>query len=131
MNRLESASLRRFGTSAIALIGRRRVLLLETTGRRTGQTRRTPMAYWTDDHGALFIGAGAGGLARVDWVANLRANPAAAVWIARRRRPVLAVELTGDTAEQARRHTQAIWPDAARYEQMSGRRAPYFRLDPG
>jgi deazaflavin-dependent oxidoreductase (nitroreductase family) len=95
-NRLESAALRYLGTSWIALIGRRTVLVLETTGRRTGWRRRTPVAYWRGVGGALFIGGGAGGMSRVDWVANLRANSAAAVWIGRRRRPVIATELSGD-----------------------------------
>jgi deazaflavin-dependent oxidoreductase (nitroreductase family) len=128
-NRLESAALRYLGTSGIALIGRRRVLVLETTGRKTGRARRTPVAYWRGGDGTLFIGGGAGGMSRVDWVANLRADPAAAVWIGRRRSPVIATELSGDASEQARRHAFAIWPDTARYERASGRPIPYFRLD--
>lgn len=129
-NRLESAALRYLGTSGIGLVGRRTVLVLETTGRRTGRMRRTPVAYWRGSHGALFIGGGAGGMSRVDWVANLRANTVAAVWIRRRRIPVTGTELSGDAYERARRHAFSRWPDAARYERISGRSIPYFRLDP-
>jgi deazaflavin-dependent oxidoreductase (nitroreductase family) len=128
-NRLESTALRYLGTSGIALIGRRTVLVLETTGRKTGRTRRTPVAYWRDGNDALFIGGGAGGMSRVDWVANLREDPAAAVWIGRRRQPVIGTELSGDDYEQARRRASAHWPDVARYERTSGRPIPYFRLD--
>jgi deazaflavin-dependent oxidoreductase (nitroreductase family) len=128
-NRLESAALRHFATSGIALLGRRAVLVLETTGRRTGRTRRTPVAYWRGDDGVLFIGGGAAGMSRVDWVANLRTQPAAAVWIDRHRRPVIATELTGDAADQARRHAVSRWPEVARYERSSGRPVPFFRLD--
>jgi len=129
-NRIESAALRYLGASGLALISRRTVLVLETTGRKTGRTRRTPVAYWRGGEGTLFIGGGAGGMSRVDWVANLRANPAAVVWIGRRRHPVTATELRGEASEQARRHAFDKWPDTAKYERMSGRPIPYFRLDP-
>jgi hypothetical protein len=68
-------------------------------------------------------------MSRVDWVANLRTQPAAAVWIDRHRRPVIATELTGDAADQARRHAVSRWPEVARYERSSGRPVPFFRLD--
>lgn len=118
------------GTSAIALITRRTVLALETTGRRTGRTRLTPVAFWRDPDGALIIGGGAAGMSRVDWVANLRAQPAAAVWIGRRRRLVIATELSGEPYEQARRHAVTRWREVARYERMAGRQIPCFGLDP-
>lgn len=129
-NRLESAAIRRLGTSGIALIARRSVLLLETTGRKTGRARRTPVAYWRDGDGTLFIAGGAGGMSHVDWVANLRACPAASVWLRRRRHPVIATELAGDAYELARKRAFSLWPDVARYERRSGRPIPYFRLDP-
>ncbi|WP_433171421.1 nitroreductase/quinone reductase family protein [Actinoallomurus sp. CA-150999] len=128
-NRLETASLRRLGFSWIALIGRRQVLVLETTGRKTGRLRHTPVVYRLDADGRLYIGGGAGGMTRVDWVANLRAKPVAAVWMRRRRHPMIAHELTGEAYERERQESLAISPQAAKYEQMSGRRVPYFRLD--
>lgn len=130
MNRLESAAIRRLGIGVIGPVGRRKVLVLETTGRRTGRVRRTPVAYWRDPDGSLYIGAGAGGMPRVDWVANLRAYPAAAVWIGRRGHPVSATELAGEAYERARTHALALWPEVAQYERASGRPIPYFRLDP-
>lgn len=130
MNRLESAAIRRLGTGVIGLVGRRTVLVLETIGRRTGRLRRTPVAYWRDRDGALYIGAGAGGVPRVDWVANLRACPAATVWVGRHGHPVCATELVGEAYERTREHALALWPEVARYERASGRRIPYFRLDP-
>jgi len=126
-NRFESLELRWLGTSGITLLGRTDVLVLETTGRRTGKRRRTPVAYWTDD-GAYFLGGGAAGMSRVDWVANLRANPDAAVWVRRRRLPVVAHELDGDDYERVRAEAFRRWPDAPSYEMRSGRRIPYFKL---
>ncbi|WP_345430383.1 nitroreductase/quinone reductase family protein [Actinoallomurus vinaceus] len=128
-NRLETASLRRLGFSWIALIGRTHVLVLETTGRTTGRLRHTPVVYRRGAEGRLYVGGGAAGMTRVDWVANLRANPVAAVWMRRRRHPVIAHELTGEAYERERQESLALWPRSARYERMSGRRIPYFRLD--
>lgn len=67
-------------------------------------------------------------MSRVDWVANLRAQPRAWVWIRRRRIPVAAHELTGDEYERAREEALEHWPDAPKYETRSGRTIPYFRL---
>lgn len=129
-NRLEALQLRLLGTSGMALLTRRSILLLETTGRRTGQQRRTPVAYWEEPGGDLIIGGGAAGMTRVDWVANLRAHPDAAVWARRRRIPVSARELTGDEYERVRERAFERWPNAPKYETRSGRRIPYFRLTP-
>jgi deazaflavin-dependent oxidoreductase (nitroreductase family) len=127
VNRVESVQVRWLGTSGIALVRRTPVLLLETTGRRSGRTRRAPVAYWERD-GRYLVGGGAAGMSRVDWVANLRSSPDAAVWVARRRIPVRALELHGDDYEQARAEAFTRWPDAPKYEQASGRRIPYFAL---
>lgn len=129
-NRLEAVQLRLLGTSGMALLTRRSILLLETTGRRTGRQRRTPVAYWQEPDGDLIIGGGAAGMTRVDWVANLRAHPDTAVWIRRRRISVSARELTGDEYEHVRERAFERWPNAPKYETRSGRRIPYFRLTP-
>ena len=126
-NRLEGLQVRRTGTSGIAVIRRSPALVLETVGKRTGRRRRTPLMYWTtDDH--FFIGGGAAGMSRVDWVANLRSNPEAAVWVKRRRIPVVGRELRGEEYEAAKSHAFRLWPNAAKYER-SGRPIPYFRLE--
>lgn len=126
-NRLEAFQVRRTGTSGIALIRRSQALVLETTGRRTGRRRRTPLMYWSAD-GHFFIGGGAAGMTRVDWVANLRSNPVAAAWIKRRRIPVIGRELRSGEYEVAKSHAFRLWPNAAKYER-SGRPIPYFRLE--
>jgi deazaflavin-dependent oxidoreductase (nitroreductase family) len=129
MSRLEALEVRWSGTSGVALLRRTPVLVLETTGRRTGRQRRTPVAYWQDDD-VYFVGGGAAGMTRVDWVANLRAQDTAIVWVRRRRIAVKCEELAGGDEERARREAFARWPNAPSYERKSGRRIPYFRLTP-
>jgi deazaflavin-dependent oxidoreductase (nitroreductase family) len=128
---MEAFQLRRLGLSPMALLNRGRVLVIETTGRRTGRRRFTPVGYWQDGEGAFFVGGGAAGQTRLpDWVANLRAKATTAVWIRRRRIPVLAHELIDDERDRAQREAARIWPGVPRYERKSGRVIPYFRLVP-
>lgn len=117
----------------MALLNRGDVLVIETTGRRSGRRRFTPVGYWRDSEaeGSFIIGGGAAGKTRVpDWVANLRATPSAAVWVDRRRVPVVAEELVGDERELAQRQAMAIWRGVDKYERRSGRVIPYFRFLP-
>ena len=67
-------------------------------------------------------------MTRVDWVANLRHNISASVVLRRRRIPVKAQELAGTDYDAARQHALTLWPNVAKYERMSGRAVPYFRL---
>jgi len=69
-------------------------------------------------------------MTKVDWVANLRANRDVAVWVKRRRIPVRADEVTGAEEADVRAMAFRRWPYAPRYEEISGRRIPYFRLVP-
>ena len=128
-NRLEAFELRHFGTSGMSILGRNTMLVIETTGRTTGKRRRTPVAYWREGD-AIFIGGGAAGMTRVDWLANVRTQPRCAVWLKRKRMQVVATELDGAAYDAARAYAFARWPFTKKYEELSGRRVPYFRLDP-
>jgi deazaflavin-dependent oxidoreductase (nitroreductase family) len=67
-----------------------RMLLLTTTGRKTGQRRMKPVAYLTD-RDALVIVAGAAGAAKhPDWWLNLGSHPVAQIQVGRRRLQVSA-----------------------------------------
>lgn len=134
-NRIEALQVRFLGVSGVSLVRRRDVLLLETTGRRSGRRRRVCLSYLPDSghHSrgdAYLVGGGAGGMTKVDWVANLRVHPEATVWVRRRRTAVIAEEVTGEEEQQVRRTAFERWPDAPKYERASGRKIPYFRLIP-
>ena len=59
----------------MALLNRGAILVIESTGRRTGRRRFTPVAFWETDDGSYVVGGGAAGkTATPDWVANLRAR---------------------------------------------------------
>ncbi|MBI9051919.1 MAG: nitroreductase family deazaflavin-dependent oxidoreductase [Anaerolineaceae bacterium] len=57
------------------------VLLLTTTGRKSGKPRVTPLQYEEID-GAFYVGAARG--LKADWVRNLQANPVAQIRVKNR-----------------------------------------------
>lgn len=127
--RTETAQVRRFGRSILSTVYGADVLVLHTTGRRSGAERATTLAY-THLGDELVVVGGAGGQRRVpDWVANLRAEPAAAVTSKGERRDVRAVEVTGEERAAIRPELARIWPRIDRYEQRAGRPVPVFRLE--
>lgn len=125
---VEAAQVRWFGGSLLSALFRTPALVLETVGRRSGQRRRTTLAYHRRDTDLLIVG-GAGGQRRVpDWVANVRANPSVHVVIDRVRRPMTAVELVGDERATAWEELRQVWPRIDTYEQRAGRLVPVFQL---
>src|SRR5512141_1126583 len=60
------------------------ILLLTTTGRRSGKLRYTPLEYIYDkEHDKYRIAAGWGG--KTDWYRNIQANPKVHVQVGRRK----------------------------------------------
>ena len=127
-NRIEVLQLRLFGVSGVSLLRRRDVLVLETIGRRTGKRRCAPVTYLRGPDGSFRIGGGAGGMTRVDWVANLRAMEETTVHVRRRRLTVAVRELQGEARDAAHAAAVARFPEVGRYEEVSDRRVPYFEL---
>jgi deazaflavin-dependent oxidoreductase (nitroreductase family) len=126
---IEAAEIRRFGRSVLSTLYRTPVLVLETTGRRTGRIRSTPLAYHRDVDGSLLVVGGAGGQARTpDWVHNLRAAPHGAITVGRVRREVTATELTGHEREAAWPELRRVFPRIDQYERQAGHPIPVFRF---
>jgi F420H(2)-dependent quinone reductase len=59
------------------------VLLLHTTGRRSGKRRSTPLVYGTDRGTVIVVASNRGGAQAPHWFRNLMANPDVEVWLAR------------------------------------------------
>lgn len=131
LNRIEIAQIRRFGRSVLSLLFRTPVLVLHTTGHRTGRTRSTPLAQRPDGSGGfLVVGGAAGRRATPDWVRNLRAHDRVRITIDRRDVDVRADELLGAERAVEWGRLRRIWPRIERYERRSGRTIPVFRLRP-
>ncbi|MCK9793980.1 nitroreductase family deazaflavin-dependent oxidoreductase [Isoptericola sp. 4D.3] len=108
------------------------LLVLHTVGRRTGEARENPLAWFDDGEGGRLVVASGGGTRHPGWFANLAAHP-----------DQVAVELHGagttavtphvlDDAERAR-----VWPAIAaaaptidKHQRKSDRPYPVVRLVP-
>ncbi|MGV0745662.1 nitroreductase/quinone reductase family protein [Mycolicibacterium sp. XJ870] len=76
-------------------------LLLTSTGRKSGQPRKTPLSYLRDGDRILVLGSNFGGKSHPSWSSNLVAYPEAAVSIAGEEIPVTATQLRDSEREQA------------------------------
>src|SRR5215467_11758651 len=104
--RLHVVVYRRTGGAIGQRIFGTRVLLLSTTGHKTGQPRTTPVAYLTAGQATVIIGGAAGAARHPGWWLNLQAEPLAQVQIGRQR---LRVSATLATREE-REHLWAHYP---------------------
>jgi deazaflavin-dependent oxidoreductase (nitroreductase family) len=86
-------------------VGRAPVLLLTTTGRKSGEPRTAPVVYLADGEKMVVINTNAGNARVPAWSLNLKANPEAKVELGRKRIAVRARIAEGEErAELWRKH---------------------------
>jgi deazaflavin-dependent oxidoreductase (nitroreductase family) len=130
MSALHSALYRASRGRIAGHIGKLDVLLLTTTGSKTGKARTVPLLY-TSTGGAYAVVASKGG-AELDpaWCVNLRANPAALVDLGGTQRRVTARETEGDERERLWRQMVDGYKGYESYKQKTSRQIPVFVLEP-
>jgi deazaflavin-dependent oxidoreductase (nitroreductase family) len=107
------------------------LLLLHSTGAKSGQERVSPLGYQAVDGGYAIFASKAGAPENPAWYHNLRAHPRATVEIGTE-----TVEVTARVADPAEREQiwarqKAISPQFAEYEQKAGaRQIPVVILEP-
>jgi deazaflavin-dependent oxidoreductase (nitroreductase family) len=88
-------------------VGRAPVLLLTSTGRKSGLERTAPVVYLADDANVVLINTNAGNAKIPAWSFNLQANPEAEVELGRERRKVRARVAAGEErADLWRKHIE-------------------------
>ena len=107
-----------------------RVMVLETTGRRTGRTRATPVLYVPDGDDLLAVPANAGNDRVPAWWLNLQAHPKAVAVVGGKRRSVVA-RLAGE-AEAGRRWAvyRRAYARVDEYREFTERDLPLVVLEP-
>jgi deazaflavin-dependent oxidoreductase (nitroreductase family) len=106
------------------------VLLLTTTGRRSGQKRTAPVVYLADGDRFVVIGSNAGHKKAPAWSLNLKANPDAEVEIGRDRRRVRARIAAGEERADLWRRTNEQYSGFDEYEARTNRDIAVFVLEP-
>ena len=107
-----------------------KLLLLMTTGRRTGEPRTTPLIYLHDGADYVVVASKGGWPSHPLWYLNLQANPSARVQVGREVHAVTA--RTASPEERARLWPQlvAIYADYANYQSWTDREIPVVILTP-
>jgi deazaflavin-dependent oxidoreductase (nitroreductase family) len=110
-------------------IGKLPVLLLTTTGRKSGRLRTQPLAYTKAADGYAVIASKGGAAQHPLWYLNLRANPLADVTVGRETRRVRARDAEGEERERLWRALADLYPGYDRYAQKTSRRIPVVVLE--
>jgi deazaflavin-dependent oxidoreductase (nitroreductase family) len=106
------------------------MLLLTTTGRRTGQARTTPMPFYREGERLVIVGSNGGADVDPAWWKNLQACPEAEVEIGRERLAVRAALATPEERARLWPALQAWNPNYRRYEKKTSRIIPVVVLTP-
>ncbi|TGD90314.1 nitroreductase family deazaflavin-dependent oxidoreductase [Mycolicibacterium sp. CH28] len=104
------------------------LVLLTTTGAKSGQPRLSPLAYLTVDGRILIVGSYGGAPKDPAWVHNLRANPRAHVEIGTESYDVVTRELPADERDALFAKVVALAPGFGEYQTKTSRVIPLFEL---
>lgn len=104
------------------------LLLLTTTGAKSGQQRTTPLVYMPDGDRMIIFASKAGAPTNPDWYHNLVAHPQVTVEVGTETLNVTAVVITGEERDRLYAKQAARNPGFAEYETKTTRKIPVIAL---
>jgi F420H(2)-dependent quinone reductase len=111
-------------------LGRAPVLLLTSTGRRSGRQRIAPVLYLTHGERFVVIGSNAGYAQAPAWSLNLKANPACEVQVRGERKHMLARVAEGEERAGLWQAMNEQYSGFDAYEERTARDIAVFVLEP-
>jgi F420H(2)-dependent quinone reductase len=111
-------------------LNRAPILLLTTTGRKSGEPRTAPVLYLRQGENLVVIGSNAGNAKTPAWSLNLQANADAEVEIGRKKRRVHARVAEGEERERLWRAMNDQYAGFDDYAERTGRDIKLFVLQP-
>ncbi len=105
-------------------LGTQTILILHTIGRKTGQERAIPIAYFDYDNGYLIVASNWGKDKNPDWYQNLKKNPSARLEIHGRLIEVTSREAQGEEYDRLWKFATERNPPYLNYQQMTKRPIP-------
>jgi len=130
LSRLHSLAFRATGGRLGSRIAGIDVLLLTTTGNRTGATRTVPLLYLRDDLDYIVVASYGGRPHHPDWYLNLLADPEARIRVDGEHFTVGSATLSVEEREIWWKRAVAEWPDYEEYQGRTTRKIPLVRLTP-
>ena len=105
------------------------VLLLTTTGRKTGKKRTKPLLYLMDNDQVVIVASHGGAPTDPGWWRNLKSNPRAEVQIKDALLQVEAREAAGEERERLWPKLVGLYPDYENYQKHTTRTIPVVILE--
>jgi deazaflavin-dependent oxidoreductase (nitroreductase family) len=106
----------------------RPLLLLTTTGARSGKRRTTPMMYIPDGDRLLVIASNAGALAHPDWYYNVVAHPHVTVEVGSETFDATARVMEGEERQQLWSRVVELYPFFGEHQAKISRQIPVIAL---
>lgn len=106
-----------------------KILLLTTTGRKTGWPRTVPLIYELDGDAYVIVASRGGAPAHPRWYLNLVAEPQVEVQVRDDVFPARARTTAGGERERLWRLAALQWPDYDAYQQRTDREIPVVVLE--
>jgi deazaflavin-dependent oxidoreductase (nitroreductase family) len=106
------------------------VLLLTSTGAKSGEQRTTPVVYLLDGERMVIFASKGGAPTNPAWYHNLRANPSASVEVGPDTLHVNAVVTAGEERQRLFDRQAERYPQFADYASKTSREIPVVALEP-
>jgi deazaflavin-dependent oxidoreductase (nitroreductase family) len=104
------------------------ILLLTTTGRKTGRPRTTPMMFDRDGGDLVVIASNIGAASHPDWYLNLVADSRVVVEVGTERFNAIATATSGERQERLWSWLKQKYPFFAEHEAKTSREIPVVAL---
>ncbi len=104
------------------------ILLLTTTGRKSGETRTTPLIHRQDGERWIVVASKGGSPDHPAWYKNLEANPDATIEVKDEEIPVRASTASGEERARLWRLMTEDWPAYDGYQKKTDREIPVVVL---
>lgn len=105
------------------------ILLLSTRGRRSGETRTTPLIQRADGEGWVLVASKGGYPENPAWYENLVAEPDVEIQVRDERIPVHARTAEGEERTRLWQKMAEVWPAYDEYQQRTSREIPVVVLE--
>jgi deazaflavin-dependent oxidoreductase (nitroreductase family) len=109
----------------------RPLLLLTTTGAKSGQRRTSPVMYLRDGERLLVFASKGGAPTSPDWYHNLLAHPEVTVEVGNETYDAIATPLTGEERDRLYAQWAQMYPQFGEYQKNTTRKIPVIALERG
>lgn len=111
-------------------LGRQTILLLETTGRKSGKPRLIPIAYFFQEGKYFVVESNWGRDKDADWYLNLKKTPRARLTVKGKNIPVESHDARGEEYARLWKFATERHPPYVRYQEMTSRKIPIVVFQP-